>query len=257
MFEDERIQKRFLEETKAEFERVIKPKGSYEERQRREIRAKDGFRLFDKLPSVLADAYAGSLRLIQPGASFREALATHHKLVGYVESIWVRAGEAYIGGQYPLAVFFAILAIEESGKMGRLWFDLVAWDKPEAAIKPKTLARKHPQKHFLGLVPGAVINARLDRILGAKQIKQVLEDAESGQLERLRQSCLYVDVIDGKTLLPEDIITEAQARFLSVLAGEMWVEILGHFPWEFEEMLAKVIAYEIKIGFSAELVKQS
>jgi hypothetical protein len=107
------------------------------------------------------------------------------------------------------------------------------------------------------LVPGAVINARLDRILGAKQIKQVLEDAESGQLERLRQSCLYVDVIDGKTLLPEDIITEAQVRFLTVLAGEMWVEILGHFPWEFEEMLAKVIAYEIKIGFSAEMVKQS
>jgi hypothetical protein len=85
----------------------------------------------------------------------------------------------------------------------------------------------------------------------------VLEDTESGQLERLWQLCLYLDVIDGKTLLPEDVITEPQARFLTVLAGELWAEILGHFPWEFQEMLAKVIAYEIKIGFSAELVKQS
>jgi hypothetical protein len=108
---------------------------------------------------------------------------------------------------------------------------------------------------FLGLIPGTVINESLDRILGAKEIKRVLEDAESGQLERLRQSCLYVDVIGGKTVLPEDVITEMQARFLTVLAGEMWAEVLGHFPWEFEKMIAKVTAYEIKIGFPDEAVK--
>jgi hypothetical protein len=79
MFEDKRIQRRFLEESRAEFERVTKPKSGYEEKQHRGIRAKDGFRLFDKLQNVQADAYADSPRLIQTGASFQEALATHHK----------------------------------------------------------------------------------------------------------------------------------------------------------------------------------
>jgi AbiV family abortive infection protein len=183
-------------------------------------------------------------------------LSIYQRLIAHVRSLWKRGCDACIARDYPISVFFAILAIEETGKMGRLWFDLLAWDRPDPEPKSKALARKHPQKHFLGLVPGAVVNARLDRILGAKEIKRVLEDAESGRLERRRQSCLYVDVVDNKPVLPDDIITEEQARFLTVLAGEIWAEILGHFPWDFEAMIGEVIEYELRLGFPPELVRQ-
>jgi hypothetical protein len=67
MFDDKRIQKRFLDESMAEFEWIAKPKAGYQERQRRDIETKDGFRLFGKLRGVQADAYVDSPRLIPPG----------------------------------------------------------------------------------------------------------------------------------------------------------------------------------------------
>lgn len=36
---------------------------------------------------------------------------------------------------------------------------------------------------------------------------------------------------------------------MTVLAGELWAEMLGHFPWEFDTMIRKVSAYEIRVGF--------
>ena len=36
--------------------------------------------------------------------------------------------------------------------------------------------------------------------------------------------------------------------FYTILAGELWADVLGHFPWDFERMLDKVIAFENSIG---------
>jgi hypothetical protein len=52
--------------------------------------------------------------------------------------------------------------------------------------------------------------------------------------------------------VPEQIITEDTARFYCVLAGELWMEILGHFPWEFVEMKKKVAAFEEELGIKSE-----
>ena len=35
------------------------------------------------------------------------------------------------------------------------------------------------------------------------------------------------------------------------------MEILGHVPWEFERMKAKVSAFEIEVGFAAEIVSSA
>ena len=67
-------------------------------------------------------------------------------------------------------------------------------------------------------------------------------------LEDLRQSCLYITIDRGQIVVPEQIITEDTARFYCVLAGELWMEILGHFPWEFIEMKKKVAAFEEELG---------
>ena len=52
--------------------------------------------------------------------------------------------------------------------------------------------------------------------------------------------------------MPEQIITEDTARFYCVLAGELWMEILGHFPWEFVEIKKKVAAFEEELGIKSE-----
>ena len=52
------------------------------------------------------------------------------------------------------------------------------------------LGRDHRKKHFMGVISGAVINERLDRIVGEKRISALLQDADSGKIEGFRQSCL-------------------------------------------------------------------
>jgi AbiV family abortive infection protein len=149
-----------------------------------------------------------------------------------------------------MSTFISILAIEEIGKLGRLWFDLLAWDRPQKTNKKELgpFGRDHRKKHFTAVVAGAVINARLDRILGIKSIKQLLQDVESGKLERLRQSCLYIDVVDRFVVTPEEVIDSETARFFAILAGELWAETLGRFPWDFQKMIDKVTAFEIAVG---------
>jgi hypothetical protein len=82
-----------------------------------------------------------------------------------------------------------------------------------------------------------------------------LQDVDSGKIESFRQSCLYIDMVDGKTVLPSDRVSMDDARFYVVLAGELWAEVLGHFPWDFEAMQAKVISFERSVGFDEDIIK--
>ena len=34
-----------------------------------------------------------------------------------------------------------------------------------------------------------------------------------------------------------------------MLSGELWAEILGHFPWDFKRMIARVTEFELELGF--------
>jgi hypothetical protein len=97
-------------------------------------------------------------------------------------------------------------------------------------------------------VSGALINARLDRVLGKHVVRKLLHIAESNELEKIRQSCLYIDIRDCRAVTPSEVIDAEQARVLTVLAGEIMAEVLGHFPWEFERMLDNVVAFERAIG---------
>jgi AbiV family abortive infection protein len=216
----------------------------------RAITSKDGPRRMKKLADVHAEMYGDGPSLLY-GATFDECMKQYSSLLRQVEHLWDEACGFYRRKQYSLATFFSIVAIEEIGKLGRLWFDLLAWDRP---LEPKSkdlglLGRDHRKKHFMGVVGGAVINARLDRILGIKNIRQLLHDAESGKIERLRQSCLYIDIVAGVVRLPQEQIGEDTARFFTALSGELWAETLGHFPWDFKRMIGRVIEFELEAGF--------
>ena len=67
-------------------------------------------------------------------------------------------------------------------------------------------------------------------------------------LRHVSISCLYIDVQDGRAVIPSEVIDAERGRVFIVLAGELMAEVLGHFPWEFERMMDNVIAFERGIG---------
>jgi hypothetical protein len=91
------------------------------------IRSKDGPRRMKKLADAHAEMYGDGPSLLS-GATFNECMKQYSSLVGQVEHLWDEACRFYRSKQYAFATFFSILAIEEIGKLGRLWFDLLAWD---------------------------------------------------------------------------------------------------------------------------------
>jgi hypothetical protein len=85
-------------------------------------------------------------------------------------------------------------------------------------------------------------------VLGKDVIRRILHEAESNVIEKTRQECLYIDVWAGEPVTPGQRIDAKRARELTVLAGELMAEVLGHFPWEFDRILENIIAFERSIG---------
>jgi len=213
----------------------------------KELARKDGSRRFRKLVEDRAQAFSARSSLLS-GATFEACLDQYKALLGHVEKRWADACHLYTLGSFPLAAFVSILVIEEVGKLASLAQDLLLYDVPRAASGDGAVERSHRRKHFIGVVSGALINARLDRVLGKDVIRKLLHEAESDDLEKTRQSCLYIDIQDGRAVTPGERIDAERAQVLTVLAGELMAEVLGYFPWEFERMLDNVIAFERAIG---------
>jgi len=220
-----------------------------------ELSRKDAMRRFPKLQKELARARDEQPSLLN-GADWDECLAQYKRLISHVEKLWDDACKLYRADTYPIAAFLSILVIEEIGKLANLWADLVAYDAPYRTTQGMPIDRDHRRKHFIGVVSGALINARLDRVLGKETIRKVLHEAESDELERTRQACLYIDVVGGQPTTPAERISDSRARVLVVLAGELMAEVLGHFPWEFERMLNNVISFERAIGFPERKIRR-
>lgn len=213
----------------------------------RELARKDGARRFPKLVDERARAFNGQPSLLT-GETFEVCLEQYKKLLSHVEKTWSEACQLYNVGNYPLAAFLSILVIEETGKLSRLPQDLMFYDVPRQPAPGAPVDKNHRRKHFIGVVSGALINARLDRVLGKDVVRKVIHLAESDELEKIRQSCLYIDFLDRKAVTPSEVVDAERARVFTVLAGELMAEVLGYFPWEFERMLDSVIAFERAIG---------
>jgi AbiV family abortive infection protein len=252
-----RIMQRLMVELDEEFERRSGKRLDHP-RINAAIRSKDGARRIAKLNQLHVEAYQDGASLIAASPTFTEALEQYLALIAHVERLWDDACKLYRERRYPLSTFLSILTVEEVGKLGRLWSDLLSWDRPPNSKSTLgLLGRDHRKKHFMAVMAGAVVNARLDRILGLKEVRKLLQDVESGKLEQLRQSCLYIDMVDGRVVKPEDVVDVTTARFFVILAGELWAETLGHFPWEFRRMIGKVTAFEIEIGIDPAIVERS
>lgn len=215
----------------------------------KELSRKDGARRFPKLLEARSNAINTQPSLLT-GTTFEARLEQYKALIAYVEKLWADACELFHRGNFPIAAFLSILVIEEVGKLTRLAEELIYLDAPLTIGGNPSVEKNHRKKHFVSVMSGALINARLERILGKDTVRRVLHEAESDELEKTRQRCLYIDIENERAVTPAMRITELRARELTILAGELMAEILGHFPWEFERMIENVVSFERSIGLS-------
>ena len=137
-----------------------------------------------------------------------------------------------------------------------LYVDLVLFDAERPTPQRRSVDGSHKRKQLIGVFSGALVNARLDRVIGFDVVRKLLNMVESKGLEQLRQDCLYIDVQDGRAVTPREHIGSDCARLLTVFAGEVMAEGLGHFPWDLERMLDTVIAFERSIGMPEKKIER-
>lgn len=242
---DRRVQDRLMIEMR---ERMIEAGVDPDNRDiGKELSRKDGARRFPRLLEEQSNAINTQPSLLT-GTTFETRLGQYKTLISYVEKLWADACELFHRGNFPIAAFLSILVIEEVGKLTRLAEELICLNEPLPIAGTPSVEKNHRKKHFVGVMSGALINARLDRILGKGTVRRLLHEAESDELEKTRQRCLYIDIESGSAITPAAKITEPRARELTILAGELMAEVLGHFPWEFERMIENVVSFERSIG---------
>lgn len=190
-------------------------------------------------------------------ASDEEDLAVFSKLVTHAENLWGTACLLFKAGSYAPSLFFAIVTLEESGKLAVAKVQL--FSRHQARLRRefqelKVLTRRnnplysHQRKHLMAACAGAVVNSRLDKLLGIDKVNKFLLDVEAGKVEGLRQRCLYAE-LQGQTMhLPYESITENEARFYLALAGEVLAEVSTFAGPDLLEFLAKVERVEKDLG---------
>ncbi len=181
-----------------------------------------------------------------PAGTLESQLVVYSDYVSHVNDCWCQARDSFLSGRFAFSAFFSILTLEETGKLSTLWVELLNHDAPRGPTPTRKDPRYSHKKHFMAACQGALVNARLDRLLGVQLVNEYLAKAESGLLESLRQSCLYTSIGTGG--LPRDSVDRDEAKNLCVLSGEVMADVLGNFPWEWKRMSSDVSSFERGVG---------
>ncbi len=181
-----------------------------------------------------------------------EMLKQLEEYIKHAESIWNDAIILYREQRYSTSCFISIVCIEECSKISFGEFQYYHRVLHEDSYRGKKAQGKNPltkhsRKHFIAACSGALVNTRMDNILGIDEVEAFIQNCESGQLEKIRQMCLYADINrEGSVLAPEAIITKDKSLFYVCLAGELLSQILGaeSFRRGFQEKLDRFEAEE-------------
>jgi AbiV family abortive infection protein len=191
------------------------------------------------------------------GASDEEDVATFSNLTSHAENLWRDACLLFKAKRYAPSLFLAIVTLEEIGKIAVAKVQLFA--RHQARFRGefkelKVLRRRdnplysHTHKHLLAACAGAVVNSRLDRVLGIDNVNRFLSDVETHKVEKLRQECLYAE-LQGRTLhLPYQSVTGDDSRFYLVIAGELLAEVSTFAGPDLLDFLTKVEQVEKDLG---------
>ena len=188
---------------------------------------------------------------ILKGPTYSDAFNQCLQYINYVEECWLQASQLFLAEKFPFSSFFSILTLEETAKLSLLRYELPQFqDKNPKSFKPtkeKDWFFKHKDKHVLAILEGAIVNSRLDRLLGSDKIGEFIQKAKKGKVEEIRQSCLYISSDQNKTTTPNQNISSRDSKFLAILSGEIMAEVLGITPEIWERLLEKVSEFESKL----------
>lgn len=226
----------------------------------RNLAEKDVARRFIEFTDLLNGILQGEKPVVA-GDTVEERAAQYEQLAEHARGLWRDAVVMFERGRFGTATFLAIACMEEVGKGGVARFQVAVGRLPPSEAdtdargtrkRRKSTLYSHPQKHVLVAAQGALINSRLDHLLGFERVKQFVDDVEAGRIERLRQAALYADHAGTKLLVPEDRISEEMALFHLILAGELMAEVLGFEPETWNALLDEVNQFEQAHGYVRE-----
>lgn len=201
------------------------------QRVRESLSKKKQLERFQKYSNELIEFLTSSFKVIS--GTPQEMLQQLAEIVAHAEGLWSDAVHLFEQERFATACFLALVCIEECAKIsfGELQFydrSLHSSASTDEHSRGKNPLTSHTRKHFLAACSGALVNSRMDRILGMDNVNSFIEDCETGRLEIFRQACLYADISDsGITVVPESLITKEQSHFYICLAGELLAEIEG------------------------------
>lgn len=221
--------------------------------QKELFKQKDVLARYKQRAEVISNLLSSGFKVVT-GPTKEEAARQLLQIVEHAEGLWKDAKLLFSEGRYATACFLSIACIEECAKLDLGWFQAMSFfvKKPEDSVKDsqalansrrkmRSMLTSHVRKQLLGACAGALVNSRMDRVLGMDRVASFISDCEKGQIEKLRQSCLYVDIDQGRrqVLLPMERISKEQALFYVCLAGEILAQVLC---WE--RLLTEVDKFE-------------
>lgn len=195
------------------------------------------------------------------GESLKDDVATFLGLLDHAENLWSDAASLFHSGRFAPSLFLSIVATEEIGKIAVAEIQVYAREMSRKSGKPmatRRLKRKrnpiysHPSKHLLASYAGAIVNSRLDQVLGIDRVNQFISTVENGKLERLRQDCLYYDLKNGIPHFPYKTITATKAGFYLIVAGELLAQVGLLGTPRYHDFLKRVERIEKHLGYIAK-----
>jgi AbiV family abortive infection protein len=173
----------------------------------------------------VAEALSAGRRLVDGVSSVNRAL-------DHIERLLVDASVLFQAGSYSTSVFLAITALEETAKAHVGMFRAAGRSE---APRFKDPLFHHGKKHRLAAAPTVAMGARLPAAIGEDRVRDLVADAQTGALVRLRESALYFSSDKGQVVAPVDLISRERARELILFAIEVFDDgMVGYTDHSYE-----------------------
>lgn len=121
----------------------------------------------------------------------------------------------YINNAFSSSLFLSIAVIEEVAKM-----HMGMYIKPSNQYTKKDKLRDHRTKEIIGANYTICMGERIKKVMDANKLERIFEMAYSGKLKSLREKSIYCECIDGKLVIPNDVIDKELSKNMLLFAVE-------------------------------------